>query len=62
VLKNPVVASPIVGISNPRSLHDACSAQHREEDCKIIENAYKVRDIEWISLKPNYGFEFLQMG
>jgi aryl-alcohol dehydrogenase-like predicted oxidoreductase len=58
VLKNPVVASPIVGISNARSLHDACSAQHlvlSEGDCKIIEDAYKVRDIEWFSLKPNYG-------
>lgn len=57
VLKNPVVASPIVGISNARSLNDACASVHvklSEEECKEIEGAYVLRDISGHGYKPNY--------
>lgn len=47
-LANPVVAAPIVGISNARSLDDAVKAldiKLSEEDLKQINDAYKVRNI-----------------
>ena len=47
-LANPVVAAPIVGISNARSLDDAVKALDltlSEEDLKQINDAYKVRNI-----------------
>ena len=47
-LSNPVVAAPIVGISNARSLDDAVKALDvvlSKEDLEKIGSAYKVRDI-----------------
>ncbi len=46
--RHPAVYSPIVGISNPRSLEDACQSIHVElsdEDVKEIEGAYSPRAI-----------------
>lgn len=47
-LSNPVVAAPIVGISNARSLDDAVKALDivlSKEDLENINSAYKVRNV-----------------
>lgn len=46
--RHPAVYSPIVGISNPRSLDDALKSIHvklSDEDVKEIEGAYSARPI-----------------